>query len=294
MKKRILWLAYALLGRRLADSLLMEYMNLTCRNKNLRKLIRQNKKFHNIHKGERCFILGNGPSLRDVDLNLLKDEFVFTCNNFSLVKNYKNVKTNVHIWADTSFFEMREDQKYDHEELMENYRKIAEEKPICFFYDAAFDFVKKYNLDQILDVNYYSVFGSFVDSKVRNQFNLANYISGYSTVVQYAISIAVYMGFDEIYLLGCDSTNVASMINCAMGIRNEGMHAYDKDDVNERYTEILNHLKMTDLLYDQYYMFEGYQTLKNECDKRNIKLINCSSKTIVNELPRKELKEVLA
>ena len=146
----------------------------------------------------------------------------------------------------------------------------------------------------MLNVNYFSVCGSGLDSKVRDKFDLSRYISDYRTVVQYAISIAIYMGFSEIYLLGCDTTNIVAMLDCAMGIDNEGMHAYDKDDANDRYRELLNHWKMTDLMYDQYYLFEGYQTLKAECDKRNIKLVNCSSKTIINEIPRQKLEEVLA
>ena len=82
MKERLLWMMYALLGRRFGDIILMKIMNLTRRDKRIKKIIKHNKKFNNIHKGERCFILGNGPSLREVDLGLLENEFVFTCNFF--------------------------------------------------------------------------------------------------------------------------------------------------------------------------------------------------------------------
>ena len=34
-------------------------------------LIRQNRKFHNIHMGQRCFILANGPSIQKENLELL-------------------------------------------------------------------------------------------------------------------------------------------------------------------------------------------------------------------------------
>lgn len=37
------------------------------------------------HKGERCVILGNGPSLNKTDLRLLKDETVFACNAVHLL-----------------------------------------------------------------------------------------------------------------------------------------------------------------------------------------------------------------
>jgi len=36
--------------------------------------------FKNKHQGERCFILGNSPSLQEESLSLLKDETVFIVN----------------------------------------------------------------------------------------------------------------------------------------------------------------------------------------------------------------------
>lgn len=45
-----------------------------------RESIARLKSYHNIHKGKRCFIIGNGPSLKQTDLSLLKDEFTFGMN----------------------------------------------------------------------------------------------------------------------------------------------------------------------------------------------------------------------
>jgi len=41
--------------------------------------------YYNIHRGERCFIIGNGPSLNDTDLTKLKDEFTFGMNRIYLL-----------------------------------------------------------------------------------------------------------------------------------------------------------------------------------------------------------------
>ncbi|MEA2007834.1 MAG: 6-hydroxymethylpterin diphosphokinase MptE-like protein, partial [Chloroflexota bacterium] len=37
-----------------------------------------------IHKGERCFIIGNGPSLKNTDVSKLKDEYTFGMNRIYL------------------------------------------------------------------------------------------------------------------------------------------------------------------------------------------------------------------
>lgn len=38
----------------------------------------------NIHKGERCFIIGNGPSLKNTDVSKLKNEYTFGMNRIYL------------------------------------------------------------------------------------------------------------------------------------------------------------------------------------------------------------------
>lgn len=40
---------------------------------------------HNIHRGKRCFIIGNGPSLRGMDLSPLKNEFTIGMNRIYLM-----------------------------------------------------------------------------------------------------------------------------------------------------------------------------------------------------------------
>ncbi len=50
-----------------------------------RESIRQLAALKDIHRGERCFIIGNGPSLKQTDLSRLKDEFTFGMNRFYLM-----------------------------------------------------------------------------------------------------------------------------------------------------------------------------------------------------------------
>src|SRR5210317_1185187 len=40
--------------------------------------------FKDIHKGERCFIIGNGPSLNKTDVSKLKNEYTFGMNRIYL------------------------------------------------------------------------------------------------------------------------------------------------------------------------------------------------------------------
>lgn len=49
-----------------------------------RRSIRRLAAFKDAHRGQRCFILGNGPSLARTDISLLKNEFTFGMNRVYL------------------------------------------------------------------------------------------------------------------------------------------------------------------------------------------------------------------
>ena len=49
------------------------------------------KNFENIHKGQTIYIIGNGPSLSETDLNLIKDQPSIAMNRISLL--YSKFKT---------------------------------------------------------------------------------------------------------------------------------------------------------------------------------------------------------
>ena len=48
------------------------------------KSLRRLRRFRNAYRGRRCFIIGNGPSLKRTDLSLLRDEVTFGLNRIYL------------------------------------------------------------------------------------------------------------------------------------------------------------------------------------------------------------------
>ena len=60
------------------------------------------KKIANQYSG-RCFILGNGPSLNEQDLSLLRNEHCFVTNRFVLHNNFEVVDPNFYCMADPEF-----------------------------------------------------------------------------------------------------------------------------------------------------------------------------------------------
>ena len=47
-----------------------------------RNILAKNKELKNKYKGKRCFLIGGGPSVKNIDLSRLKDEFTFVMGEF--------------------------------------------------------------------------------------------------------------------------------------------------------------------------------------------------------------------
>lgn len=258
------------------------------------KIIKQNRDLKNSHVGERCFILGNGPSLKRIDLKALSDEFVFTCNYFNLVEGYQDAKTNFHLWMDLNLFDMRPEVKSDPEMVKKCFSDISKEAPMCFIPAVAYPFVKKQELDKLLNIRYIHPKRPIRNSKIYD-IDLTKSVYSCATVVQYAVQIAIYMGFSKIYLMGCDSTNIITHLNAILGQQCEGLHAYssDKENTEKAVKELMNTWKTNRFLYDHYILFRGYELLNEYCDKKGIKLLNCSDPTLITEIERISFDDVI-
>ena len=64
------------------------------------KLTIPNSELRNIHKGEKCYILGTGSSLNDFDFTLIKDEIVFGCNFLPFHKDFNKLNLNYYFEVD--------------------------------------------------------------------------------------------------------------------------------------------------------------------------------------------------
>ena len=61
--------------------------------------------FKNKYSGERCFIIGNGPSLKVEDVEKLKDEFTFAFNRIYYIFDKTSWRPNFYISEDLKILE---------------------------------------------------------------------------------------------------------------------------------------------------------------------------------------------
>lgn len=179
-------------------------------------------KFEGCSKGKRCFIVGNGPSLRSEDLDLICQEDCFAANG--IWKIYE--KTD---WRATFYF--IGDPKYA-SAIGDNIKN-----PISFAKECFFVFTHIKNYPEILfsqsNVNFYyqpihtiykvlrdRIFGKglpkFSEDITKDCFSCG-------TITYEMLQVAMYMGYEKIYLLGIDHTylNGAHFSGCSETSNNQ-------------------------------------------------------------------------
>lgn len=146
----------------------------------------------NLHQDKRCFIIGNGPSLRAEDLTRIHNagDISFACNRI------------FHIFPETPWrptYYISQDPPILSSCVNEVSRIEAKNKFIPIE-------LKWYNDIDVKDATYFHIETTDGEdpSKVRFSEDISKYISNSRTVVYTAIQIAVYMGIKEIYFIGVD------------------------------------------------------------------------------------------
>ena len=260
-----------------------------------KSLLRENKKFSQKYSGERCFILGNGPSLKCEDLSVLKDEYVFTVNQSVRLPQFKELKSNFHFWADPNFFRVDKNKPEDME-MLNTMMTVNEDNPNlqCFCPVQNIQFIKDFEIDKKLNMNYfYSTFTMYENYDKEIDYTKPGL--GFGTVVQWCITMAIYMGFSEIYILGCDNTGIITNIKSICQQNDDDDYGYEMtENEKKRMEAMLSRSSLEAYLRTYLLSVKDYRRLYQYCSERNIKLVNCSAQTAIDSIPRKRLTDVIA
>jgi hypothetical protein len=140
-------------------------------------------KLRDSHKGQRCFIIGNGPSLRRTDLSLLKNEVTFGLNRIYLLFPELGFQTTYLVSVNDLVLEQcaAELLALDLPKFITwRARRWLSKDPRTIFIDTDYTGPETFTGD--------------VSGRVFEGF----------TVTYVALQIAFYMGFQEVILVGVD------------------------------------------------------------------------------------------
>lgn len=142
------------------------------------------------YRGERCFIMGNGPSLRETDVSKLKDEYTFGMNRVYLAFEDWGFQTSFLVSVNDLVIEQCVDDF------------LALEMP-RFFSWRSHKFFPKLPVSQLPTFLHTTYTGPKFTSEVRGR------IWEGATVTNVCLQLAFYMGFEDVILIGVDHSFVA-------------------------------------------------------------------------------------
>lgn len=159
-------------------------------------------KYKNIHNGRRLFILGNGPSLEYTPLDSLTDEYTLAMNKIDKVFSETD-------WRPTYYLNIITNAEFSRLERIQNLG-IS-----CFFRKGSHSAMEQRysNTDNIefLDITELYASDVHVDIAARQDDisrvwsdDITEGVYRQHSSIYAAAQIAHYMGFDELYFLGCD------------------------------------------------------------------------------------------
>lgn len=151
-----------------------------------RKNLKHLEKYKNMYNGQRCFIMGNGPSLLKCDLTLLKDEITIASNAQFLIWDQMGFVPQFLTVEDRLVAEDRKDEL----------NAISKTTKI-FPRDLSKHLKRSNNAIYINFLRNYKDFPKFSDDFLKQV-----YWGG--TVSFLNLQLAYYLGFKEIYMIGFD------------------------------------------------------------------------------------------
>jgi len=212
------------------------------------------KKLKDIHKDERCFIVGTGPSLKETNLSLLKNEIVFGVN--SLYKAMDDFSCKYYAISDIKVWNNHK-------------KKVSSLDTLLFLSSEVGRKMVGGSLKNTIFLKtkgYMSVTGEF--SK-----DISKYVvGGHTVVIDVCLQVCFYMGFKEVYLLGCDCDY-------------SGTQHFDGSESDNK--------KSVSVSGDWSRLFHVYEICKNTFEKDGRKIYNSTVGGKLEVFERKKLEEVV-
>ena len=216
----------------------------------------------NIHKDKRCFIIGNGPSLKTEDLEKLKNEITFAANCIYFAFEKTSWRPTYYICVDQLAYAR------DHKIItsISCQKKFTAINNIVFsgqIYNDTIYYSRSSKMETLID-NQIKVNDRFPFS-----YDITKSIYAGNTVLYDAVQLAVYMGFSEIYLLGVDC-NYQIEMNPDETIKENNVKNYFCDAIDKDFKKELS------VGIAVYKMQIAWQSAKEACEKVGVTIKNAT------------------
>lgn len=234
-----------------------------------------NKK-NNIVDGK-CFIVGNGPSLNNKDLEKIKNLDVFVVNNFLLVNKIKFNKCKCVI---TDTFYLQNFLNYKKDSFL--YEIILKNPEVDFYLPIIFKkTLKEQNLIKSEKINFfYELPYAAEENNIISKLNFNSGIPWSHNVLISSICIAISKGYKNINLLGVDMTHHLDKTHFLGNIytdiiKEKDLNYKDNKKKNLSYS-LIDNCENYMGMWSTYRAFSAHKNIKSYADKQGILITNYS------------------
>lgn len=234
-------------------------------------------KLKNKFKGERCFIVGNGPSLNQIDLTKLAGEYSFAANSIFLKTKENGYKPTFYTVEDSQVIK---DNVKEINNLKCQYNFFPAEKKSLF---------KGSEQNYFLNFNYaFYIENSDYFEIPRFSQNVAKEVYCGQSVTIVNLQLAYYLGFTEVYLIGMDFKYSIPESSIVTGNLIENT----EDDVNHFHNEYFGKGKKW---YDPklHNVLKSYKLCKLMYELDDRKIINATVGGELSVFERMDFEEVI-
>lgn len=223
-------------------------------------------------KGKKCYIVGNGPSLRIEDLEIIKDEYSFGMNKIFEIFDQTRWRPDIYVMVDIYM-------------IQRNIELVSKlEIPNILIDYKARNLVKNQS-----NLKYINVFDKFIVNKYSKKslksilfsHELDKMINQGFTVTYICLQLAIYMGFSEIILIGMDH-------NFARTINTEGKVIHN-DNVKDHFYKGSD---FKDVCQFRDGVECAYKLARQEAEKKSIKIYNATRGGKLEVFERKNFDDI--
>jgi hypothetical protein len=241
-------------------------------------LLARNEKFRDCHRGQRCFVIGNGPSLKHQDLSNLKNEVTFAVNSFYLHPQIKSWLPTYYFLSDPVYF----DGSVERKEFSQMTAAIGPTPIFAPHYAREF-----LTTNDVLPPaqTYYLATCSGREETWDERPDLTRTIPGVQTVVQLAVLAAMYMGCSPIYLVGLDHDWLAH--------GGEHLNFYSEQTVDEQPEGNLPGWTYRTMMEAMLTMWDIYEMLLRIANAQGIEIVNATHGGFLDVFKRQSYESII-
>jgi hypothetical protein len=164
-------------------------------------------RYKDVHRGESCYLMGGGISMKWFDLAAFSDNIAISTQFLPFHNDFNKLNSPYVLLPEAWwFYKIRKTNppiKMIVNRIQPAYREAIKNNP-----DKEF-FVSLSNYPVLRGQNLTYLYRDLYDSRLPENF-ISNRINAFDGSLRTAILMAIYMGFDRCYLVGCDYTHVPS------------------------------------------------------------------------------------